>query len=57
MIKFAVSRPAERMQSIKHGLQTLNWNEDPILNRYGIKISDNMLTVSFWVTIYIPEHC
>ncbi|KAI9877191.1 MAG: hypothetical protein M1830_004561 [Pleopsidium flavum] len=44
MIKFAVSRPAQRAQSIKNGLATLNWNQDPILNRYGIQISNKMLS-------------
>lgn len=49
MIKFAVSRPPERMVSIRNGLQTLKWNEDPILNKYGIKISNDMLQVSVCV--------
>ena len=44
MIKFAVSRPPQRMISIRNGLQTLNWDNDPILNRYGIKIANTMLT-------------
>lgn len=44
MIKFAVSRPPQRMVSIRNGLQTLNWDHDPILNRYGIKIANQMLT-------------
>lgn len=44
MIKFAVSRPPQRMISIKNGLETLKWDSDPILNRYGIKIADQMLT-------------
>lgn len=44
MIKFAVSRPPQRMISIRNGLQTLNWAKDPILNKYGIQIADKMLT-------------
>ena len=44
MIKFAVTRPPQRMISIRNGLQTLNWEKDPILNRYGIKIATQMLT-------------
>lgn len=42
MIKFAVTRPSERMKSIVESKNTLQHNSDPILQQYGMKISDNM---------------
>ncbi|KAM0178275.1 hypothetical protein ACHAPF_003640 [Botrytis cinerea] len=42
MIKFAVTRPKVRIQSIEHGLGMLKWNEDPYLAHYGFKIDRNM---------------
>ena len=53
MIKFAVSRPNDRMVSIRNGLKTLDWESDPILNRYGIKIANQMLTVSSSVALIL----
>ena len=43
MIKFAVSRPSQRRQAIEHGLNMLNWDQDPMLKHYGVKISRGML--------------
>ena len=43
MIKFAVSRPAQRKQAIDRGLETLAWDSDPVLKDYGMKINPNML--------------
>lgn len=43
MIKFAVSRPAQRKESIQRGLALLKWDEDPFLKNYGLKIDNNML--------------
>lgn len=43
MIKFAVSRPAQRKDSIRRGLELLKWDSDPFLNNYGLKIDPNML--------------
>ncbi|KAE8440738.1 hypothetical protein EG329_006633 [Mollisiaceae sp. DMI_Dod_QoI] len=42
MIKFAVTRPKERIASIRHGIGMLKWNQDRYLNHYGVKIDDNM---------------
>ena len=42
MIKFAVTRPAERMKSIVDSKATLKHSQDPMLQAYGMKISDNM---------------
>ena len=46
MIKFAVSRPAQRKQAIDHGLSMLNWAGDPILKNYGMKVNPNMVQTS-----------
>lgn len=43
MIKFAVSRPAQRQQAINNGLRMLDWENDPVLKRYGMKINPNMI--------------
>ncbi|KAL9128364.1 MAG: hypothetical protein Q9217_002943 [Psora testacea] len=43
MIKFAVSRPAQRKQAIDHGLGMLQWQNDDYLKNYGMKISPTML--------------
>lgn len=43
MIKFAVSRPAQRRQAIDHGLEKLAWDKDPMLKGYGMKINPTML--------------
>lgn len=43
MIKFAVSRPGVRRESIRRGLDLLKWEEDPFLRNYGLKIDQNML--------------
>jgi eukaryotic translation initiation factor 2C len=43
MIKFAVTRPAKRKEDIEHGLKLLNWDNDPYLRNYGMKISSNMI--------------
>jgi eukaryotic translation initiation factor 2C len=39
MIKFAVTAPPERYQAIQHGIDMLNWAQDPILNKYGVRIT------------------
>jgi eukaryotic translation initiation factor 2C len=45
MIKFAVTRPKERLAAINHGVSMLKWNTDPYLGHYGIKIDPNMTIV------------
>lgn len=42
MIKFAVTRPKERISSVKHGIDMLNWANDPHLKHYGVNIDTNM---------------
>lgn len=46
MIKFAVTRPPQRKLAIQQGLAKLNWDKDPILNQYGMKINSSMLTTN-----------
>lgn len=46
MIKFAVTRPKERMKAISHGIGMLKWHEDPYLKHYGLRIDQNMTVVS-----------
>ena len=43
MIKFAATRPKERKQAIAFGLSQLDWQKDPFLKGYGMKINPNML--------------
>lgn len=45
MIKFAVTPPPERWESITHGLKMLDWNNDPVLKKYGMKISTQKTVV------------
>lgn len=44
MIKFAVTRPRERIASIKHGVGMLKWNDDPYLRYFGVKVDPEMTT-------------
>jgi eukaryotic translation initiation factor 2C len=46
MIKFAVTRPKERLESIARGVQMLNWKEDRYLNHFGVKMDPRMSIVS-----------
>ena len=43
MIKFAVSRPPVRRQAIKAGLGLLNWQADPMLKGYKLRIDPDMI--------------
>jgi eukaryotic translation initiation factor 2C len=43
MIKFAVSRPAQRLQSINEGKGWLNWENDPYLKGYGLHINPEQI--------------
>ena len=43
MIKFAVTRPAERRKGIEGGLTLLDWTNDRYLRNYGLKINPEML--------------
>ncbi|KAL9105736.1 MAG: hypothetical protein Q9227_009124 [Pyrenula ochraceoflavens] len=43
MIKFAVTRPAERMRSTIEGKDALDWGHDPVLQHFGMTISPNMI--------------
>ncbi|KAI1421193.1 Piwi domain-containing protein [Xylaria sp. FL1777] len=42
MIKFAVTRPAERKRDIMEGFRHLNYTNDPYLAAFGISVSGNM---------------
>lgn len=42
MIRFAATRPKERIASIEHGINMLKWEQDSYLNHFGIKIEKNM---------------
>ena len=54
MIKFAVTRPKERMASIRFGIQMLNWKDDKYLKHFGVKIEDQM-TVTKAKVLAPPE--
>ena len=43
MIKFAATRPNIRKDGINYGLRQLNWQADPVLKQYEMKINPNML--------------
>lgn len=45
MIKFAVTRPAQRSQAIMDNVRALKWVEDPYLREFGINIKPQMETV------------
>jgi eukaryotic translation initiation factor 2C len=45
MIKFAVTLPEQRWEAVIHGIRMLNWEADPYLNNYGLKISPNRAEV------------
>lgn len=46
MIRFAATRPNERVKSIEAGISMLKWDSDEYLNHYGIKVERNMTQVS-----------
>lgn len=43
MIRFAISKPDTRKKDIQERVVHLNWEHDPFLNNYGLKIEPNML--------------
>lgn len=45
MIKFAVTRPAERLKSIQFGVNMLDWAHDPNLREIGLEIEPTMTKV------------
>ncbi|GME33790.1 Eukaryotic translation initiation factor 2 [Neofusicoccum parvum] len=45
MIKFAVTPPKDRWNSIDHGLNMLSWPSDPALAHFGLKIDPNATVV------------
>lgn len=53
MIKFAVTRPKQRLEAINHGVQMLKWHQDPILNHFGMKIESEMTIVSIFRLTYL----
>ncbi|CAN8104783.1 unnamed protein product [Discula destructiva] len=45
MIKFAVTRPPQRVSDIMQCVKTLKWENDPYLKEYGISIKNQMEAV------------
>lgn len=45
MIKFAVTPPSQRWQAIEQGLKMLSWDKDPLLSKYGLKVTTNRTIV------------
>lgn len=43
MISFAISKPEIRKKDIKERVARLDWEHDPFLSNYGLKIEPNML--------------
>jgi len=39
MIKFAVTLPKERWEAVEHGLKMFEWEKDPYLANFGLKIN------------------
>ncbi|KAF8860682.1 eukaryotic translation initiation factor-like protein 2C 2 [Acephala macrosclerotiorum] len=46
MIKFAVTRPKERLASIQHGISMLKWNQDPYLKHFGLQVDGNLTSTA-----------
>ncbi|KKZ62495.1 hypothetical protein EMCG_03108 [[Emmonsia] crescens] len=44
MIKFAVTRPSERRKAVEESKANLAHSVDPVLNAFGLKVSDSMMT-------------
>jgi eukaryotic translation initiation factor 2C len=38
MIKFAVTLPKERWAAVEQGVRLLDWQNDPYLKHYGLKV-------------------
>ena len=45
MIKFAVTLPKERWAAVQQGIRLLNWQNDPYLRHYGLKVSPDAAKV------------
>ena len=45
MIKFAVTLPKERWAAVQQGVRLLNWQNDPYLRHYGLKVSPEAASV------------
>ncbi|EXJ80238.1 hypothetical protein A1O1_08380 [Capronia coronata CBS 617.96] len=43
MIKFAVSPPQVRLNAINEGKSWLNWNKDPYLTQYGLRVDNEQI--------------
>lgn len=46
MIKFAVTRPKQRLESIHTGVDMLKWGTDPNLKEFGLQMEKNFTVVS-----------
>ncbi|KAE9369735.1 Piwi-domain-containing protein [Stipitochalara longipes BDJ] len=54
MIKFAVTRPKQRIESINHGVGMLKWTEDPYMKHFGLTV-DPQMTVTAARLLPNPE--
>lgn len=43
MIKFAVTKPNDRLAAIETGLKMLDWQKDPAFQHYGLQVQGTML--------------
>ena len=48
MIKFAVTRPQTRAGHIKANIDQLGWGKDPYLREVGLKINENMESLTIF---------
>ncbi|CZR64330.1 related to argonaute like post-transcriptional gene silencing protein QDE-2 [Phialocephala subalpina] len=46
MIKFAVTRPKERLASIQHGIGMLKWGTDRYLKHFGLQVDGNLTSTA-----------
>ena len=47
MMKFTRQNPSQRVNKINHGIGILNYGGNENLRQFGMKISNDMVTVSF----------
>lgn len=51
-MKFAVTLPKYRWEAIMAGVRLLNWDKDPYLHHYGLKINSNPAKIKARVLPY-----
>jgi len=55
MIKFAVTRPKQRVAAIEHGVGMLKWSQDPYLKHFGVKVETTMTEVCCYIRTLITS--